>query len=318
MKSGLSPCEWDTRKDLPTVDKLIVTAACDSRVSYPGNPYCPPSTRENVDAIAKEYIRCIDAGASIAHLHGVRALEDKVQPDGKKLSRIDVEGWREMTEQIRAGSKAIIQYGIAGARLEDRIPLMDIGPDMMSVAFNSHDEHFQPDPAHPANTIYSVHPLQELRDYTAATSARRVMIEAEVFHTGAIWNIDKLAGEGLLPDRPWATLFIDWAGGSWTPPTARSLIHLAETLPGSVNYNVSVMSPTAQWKLLAVAIGLGGHVRVGAEDNPYVRPGELATTNALLVEKIVQIAELLGREIASPAEARQIIGLPRAGAGPSA
>jgi 3-keto-5-aminohexanoate cleavage enzyme len=58
-----------------------------------------------------------------------------------------------------------------------------------------------------------------------------------------------------------------------------------------------------------MVIGLGGHVRVGAEDNPYLSPGDLADTNARLVEKIVRIAEGLGRDIATPSEAREIIGL---------
>ena len=80
-------------------------------------------------------------------------------------------------------------------------------------------------------------------------------------------------------------------------------------LPAFVNYNVSVMSPTQQWSLLSMVIGLGGHVRVGAEDNPYLSPGELADSNARLVEKIVGISNALGRDVASPTEAREIIGL---------
>jgi 3-keto-5-aminohexanoate cleavage enzyme len=84
---------------------------------------------------------------------------------------------------------------------------------------------------------------------------------------------------------------------------------MTDLLPAFVHYNVSVMSPTTQWKLLSMVIGLGGHVRVGAEDNPYLSPGELAGTNARLVEKIIRIASEHGREIATPSEAREIIGL---------
>jgi len=58
-----------------------------------------------------------------------------------------------------------------------------------------------------------------------------------------------------------------------------------------------------------MAIGLGGHIRVGYEDNPYLSPGELADSNARLVEKAVKLATLLGREVATPEEARDIIGL---------
>ena len=291
------------------MDKLIITAACDSSVSYPSNTHCPKPTRENTGAIAEEYIRCIDAGAAISHLHGVRKLEEAFQADGRKLSKIDVEGWAEITETIRAKRDTILQFGIAGARLEDRRPLLELGPDMMSVAFNAHDEHFQPDPELPANTIYSLHPLEELREYAVELPRHEVKPEIEVFHSGAVWNLSKLHSEGLLAEPVWATLFIDWEGGSWTPPTEAALLFMVDLLPEFVNYNVSVMSPTAQWKLLSMVIGLGGHVRVGFEDNPYLSPGQLAETNAALVEKIVAIADQQGRDIATPSEARQIIGL---------
>ncbi|MGH8915088.1 MAG: 3-keto-5-aminohexanoate cleavage protein [Acidimicrobiia bacterium] len=291
------------------MDKLIITAACDSSVSYPSNPNCPAPTRENTGVIAEEYVRCIDAGAAISHLHGVRKLESELQADGRKLSRLDIDGWREITDGIRAERDTIIQYGIAGARFEDRVPLLDLGAEMMSVAFNAHDEHFQPDPDYPPNCIYSLHPIDELRDYARELPRHGVKPEIEVFHSGAVWNLGKLHSEDLLTEPLWATLFLDWEGGSWTPPTEAALLYMTDLLPDFVNYNVSVMSPTTQWKLLSMVIGLGGHVRVGAEDNPYLSPGELADTNARLVEKIVRIADGQGRDIATPAEAREIIGL---------
>ncbi len=291
------------------MNKLIITAACDSSVSYPSNSYCPQPTRENTTVIAREYIRCLDAGAAIAHLHGVRQLESTIQADGRKLSKLDIDGWQEITEGIRSERDSIIQFGIAGARFEDRVPLLDLAPEMMSVAFNAHDEYFHPDPEYPPNAIYALHTLEELRGYAEELPMRGVKPEIEVFHSGAVWNLMKLHDEELLDDPVWATLFLDWEGGSWTPPTEAALLFMVDLLPDYVNYNVSVMSPTAQWKLLSMAIGLGGHVRVGFEDNPYLSVGELATTNAELVEKIVRIANEHGRQIATPAEARQIIGL---------
>ncbi|MEX1125508.1 MAG: 3-keto-5-aminohexanoate cleavage protein [Acidimicrobiia bacterium] len=291
------------------MDKLIITAACDSSVSYPSNPNCPAPTRENTELIAQEYIRCTDAGAAISHLHGVRALESSVQADGRKLSRIDIEGWAEITDRIRSERDTIIQFGIAGARFEDRVPLLGLGPEMMSVAFNAHDEHFQPDPAYPPNCIYSLHTLDELRDYAVEIPKHDVKPEIEVFHSGAVWNLNKLHSEGLLAEPLWVTLFIDWEGGSWTPPSEAAILYMTDLLPEFVNYNVSVMSPTTQWKLLSMVIGIGGHVRVGAEDNPYLSPGELADDNARLVDKVVRIATEHGRQIATPSEAREIIGL---------
>ena len=105
------------------------------------------------------------------------------------------------------------------------------------------------------------------------------------------------------------TLFIGWPGGTWTPPTERALQFMVDNLPPNCIWNVSVMNPEKQWSILALAVALGGHVRVGYEDNPYIAPGEFAKNNAVLVERMVGIAQRLGRDIATPAEARKILGL---------
>ena len=83
--------------------------------------------------------------------------------------------------------------------------------------------------------------------------------------------------------------------------------------PENFNYSVSVMDPPTHWQVLTQSILLGGHVRVGMEDSPFVDSGATyAKSNAELVEKIVRISRELGREIASPDEARKITGLPPA------
>ena len=289
------------------MDKLIITVTVDSTMSYPGNHLCPPT--EDVDAVAKEYIRAVNAGASITHIHGVHALEDEIQPDGRRLSRTNFEGWQELQEKIKAGCDPVMQFGIASARQEEKIRLMDLKPDMMAISFNPHDEYFRPDPAYPANEIYASHPRTELEVYSRAAKEKGVKVEVESFYSGAFFNMRYIAKMGLLPEPIWTTLFIGWPGGTWTPPTPKSLIYLVDHLPQEfkINWNVSVMDPATQWQILTLAIIMGGHVRVGWEDNPYLEDGVLAESNALLVEKIVRIARELGREIASPAEARQII-----------
>jgi 3-keto-5-aminohexanoate cleavage enzyme len=80
-------------------------------------------------------------------------------------------------------------------------------------------------------------------------------------------------------------------------------------LPQKVNWNVSIMDPANSWKLIPSVIALGGHIRVGWEDNPYLPNGEIARTNAQLVETVVKIAEQMGRPIATPSMARKITGL---------
>lgn len=289
------------------MDKLIVTVTVDSSMSYPGNRFMPPI--EDVDSVAEEYVRAIDAGAVLVHHHGVHHLEAEIQADGKRLSRTDFGGWQRLTELIRNRRDALIQFGIASARLDEKVRLMQLKPDMMSYAFNVHDEYFQPDPAFPANEQYSLHPRDELLAFCHAARQHGVKPEVEAFYTGAFWNLEFVRSRDLLDDPVWMTLFLGWPGGAWTPPTHKSLLYLLDHLPANVNWNLSVMDPTTQWKLLPAAIALGGHVRVGWEDNPYLPDGTPARTNAELVELIVRIAREMGREIANIHEAREIVGV---------
>lgn len=291
------------------MDELVITVTVDSSMSYPGNPYMPPI--EDTNAVAAEYIRAVGAGASLVHHHGVHHLEKTMGPDGRKLSYTDFEGWKAVTEKIRSASDPIMQFGIASARLDEKIHLMDLAPDMMSYAFNVHDEYFRPDPAYPANEMYSLHPHDELEAFCTAAQAHHVKPEIECFYTGAFWNLEFIRDKGLLDDPIWATLFLGWPGGAWTPPTQDSLLYLTRHLPPRTNWNLSVMDPPTQWNLLAMAIGMGGHARVGWEDNPYLPDGSLAKTNAELVEVVVRMAECIGRRIASPDEARRIVGISR-------
>ncbi len=291
------------------MDDLVITVTVDSSMSYPGFPYMPAI--EDTDAVAAEYIRAIDAGASLVHHHGVHHLEPTIAADGRKLSHIDFGGWKDVTEKIRSARDPIMQFGIASARLEEKIRLMELAPDMMSYAFNVHDEYFRPDLAYPPNEMYSLHPRDELEAFCTAAQEHHVKPEIECFYTGAFWNLEFIRAKGLLADPIWATLLIGWPGGAWTPPTQDSLLYLVHHLPPGCNWNLSVMDPPTQWKLVAMAIGLGGHVRVGWEDNPYLPDGSLSKTNAQLVEVVVRMAESMGRPVASPAVARRIVGIDR-------
>lgn len=289
------------------MEKLIITASVDSTGSYPGNSICPPCA--DVDRVADEYVRSVNAGASIAHLHGVRELEKEVQPDGRRVSRLLYDGWKQLQEKILAHCQPIVQFGVASSRFANKVELLDLHPDMMSINFTSHDEYFQPDPSRPANEVYAVHPMEELRAYCRVSRETNVKMEIEAFHSGAFWKIGLLRQEGLLDDPLWITLFLGWPGGSWTPPTQEALVYSINHLPKNTNWNLSCMHPPTYWALITAAIASGGHVRVGWEDNPFLENGEIASSNALLVEKTVRIAREIGREIASPQEARQIVGL---------
>jgi 3-keto-5-aminohexanoate cleavage enzyme len=290
------------------MDPLIITVTVDSSMAYPGNPLMPPI--EDIETIGRHYVDAVAAGASICHHHGIHHLEDEIQPDGKRLSRIDFNGWRDLTDKIKSGGgDPLIQFGIASARLPEKIKLMELGPDMMSYAFNVHDEFFQPDPAYPAVEMYALHPRDELEEFTRAALEHGVKPEIECFYTGAYWNLEFIRRKGLLLDPVWATLFFGWQGGAWTPPTHDAVLYMVKHLPKNVNWSVSVMDSGMQWKLMPLVIAMGGHVRVGWEDNPYLPNGELAQTNAELVQVVVDMAERIGRPVATPEQARAITGV---------
>jgi 3-keto-5-aminohexanoate cleavage enzyme len=290
------------------MNKLIITVTCDSTMSYPGNPHC--STRKGYEEVAREYVRCVNAGASICHLHGPYTVDKEIQADGTKLSDLDIPGWVRLTRNITDRCDAVIQYGIANGRFPQRKQLVHTHkPDMISTCFNAHDECFDYEPGRPPVELYGLHNRDELAEYCKISSETGVKLECECFHYGGVWNCLRMIELGLLKKPVWVTFFLGWKGGCWTPPTLKAMQYMHDHLPEGFNYNTSVMDPAMHWQVLTMAIQLGGHVRVGMEDNPFLDPGRYAANDVQLVEKIVRISRELGREIASPAEARKIVGI---------
>ena len=288
------------------MDKLIVTVACDCNVSFPAHPHKIPLN--DVDNFVDEYVRSVEAGASITHIHGVRHLETEFQPDGRKVSRLDIPGWKTMQEAILSRCDPVMQFGVAAARIEERETLMQMHPDMMSIIFGAHDECFVHDPGGADNEIYATHPRAELLEYARLTKKYGVRPEVECFCTGAFWNIEYVRQRADIGDPTFCTLFF-WPGGTWTPPTEAGLKFMLDHLPKDCIWSTSAMDPEAYWGIIENSIALGGHVRVGFEDNPFIERGVPARTNAELVDKAREIGKRHGRELATPAEARELIGL---------
>lgn len=290
------------------MDKLIITITSDSTMSFPGNPHNP--TPKGLAEVAREYVRSIDAGAAISHLHGPYTQDKEIQPDGTRLSDLDIPAWGELRQKILDERDTIIQYGIANGKFQQRKQLLqEQKPDMVSVCHNAHDECFDYEPGNEPVELYGLHNREELIEYHKLCEPLGVKVECECFHLGGVWNAARMVEKGYAKKPVWITYFLGWRGGCWTPPTLRSMQHMHDHLPEGFNYNTSVMDPDEHWRVLAMAIMLGGHVRVGMEDNPFITPGEYAKSNAELVEKIVRIARELGRDIATSDEARKIIGL---------
>ena len=241
------------------MDKLIITVTVDSTMSYPGNPRMPPI--EDTDAVADEYVRSVDAGASLVHHHGVHYLDAEMQADGRKLSRTNADGWREVTEKILARCDPIVQFGIASARLDEKIELMRLGPDMMSYAFNVHDEFFQPDPAYPPNEMYALHPRPGAGGILPRAAGTRRQARDRVLLHGRLLEHRVHPQQGALARSAVGHLVSRMAGGAWTPPTPDALLYMVRHLPPNANWNCSVMNPREQWRSCRWRFALGGHVR---------------------------------------------------------
>jgi len=120
----------------------------------------------------------------------------------------------------------------------------------------------------------------------------------------------QLVQAGLLEPPFCGTLFFNWEGINWSPATRLELEARLAVIPESMHWTVTTRGAEHQ-NMLAHAIMLGGHVRTGLEDNVELAPGRPAASNAELVEWVVRLAHDLGREVATPAEAREMLGLPR-------
>jgi 3-keto-5-aminohexanoate cleavage enzyme len=287
------------------MDDLIITVAADSKNSYPANPYFPGEQGDL--RLIDQYVDAVKAGAAMCHIHGVATF----QP-GSTQPAIDYEAWTALTDGIRAGvDDVLIQNGIAGMSPESKRILAERQkPDMMSTICGPHDTRFRRDPGSDQEMdLYGICTRSELEELCRDSMSSRIPMEIEVFTSGPIWLMHHLIDQDLLPAPRWATIFLGWEGATWSPPTVEALSFLVSHLPADTNWNLSVMDPATTWELVPAAIAMGGHIRVGWEDNPFLPNGEVAARNAQLVEEVVAAAERIGRDIATPAVAREIIGL---------
>ncbi|MAV36314.1 MAG: hypothetical protein CMJ59_12760 [Planctomycetaceae bacterium] len=304
---------------------LIITVTCDPALQDPLNPRCEELT--TVEAIAKEYNDANAAGATMDHVHGIYSRDPVVQTDGRQLQIPDIAQTAAIIEQIRAPYPDMgIQQGLASMRPEQKLQLWEaIKPDMSSLNLNSHDEYFDPYPEKVKPVCcYSVHPINELRQYFQWARQHGVKPELECFDSGAFdavriirdgifWtDNDQLEREpDLLTDPLWCTFFFGWPGQSCQPMTDIALFNQIYHRPEHINWSMSCMSrsPQEYWAQINRGVLQNGHIRVGYEDCGRHPDGAYASCNADLVERVVQMAKNVGRPIADQQEARSIIGL---------
>jgi 3-keto-5-aminohexanoate cleavage enzyme len=269
------------------MEKLIITVALTgAEVTREHTPYLPITPQEIADAAYEAW----QAGASIAHIH-VRDSEGRPSQDG--------ELYRQALEFIREKCDIIVQPstgGAVGMTPEERLQPVYLRPEMATLTVgtvNFGDDVFMNTP-------------KDIEIFAQTMQEHGVKPELEIFEVGMITNALRLVKKGLVQE-PLHFDFVMGVPGA-IAGTPENLLHLVKSIPEGSTWSVAGVG-RAQLPLNTMAILLGGHVRVGFEDNIYYEKGVLAKSNAQFVERIVRLANELGREIATPNEARKILGL---------
>ncbi len=271
------------------MEKLILTAAiCGAEVTKHNNPAVPYTVEE----IARESKSAYDAGAAIIHLH-VREDDGTPTQSAKRFAQC-MEAIRKKCPDV------IIQPstgGAVGMTDEERLQPLALNPEMATLDCGTcnfgGDDIF----VNTENTIIN---------FARRMSEKGVKPECEVFDKGMVDMALRLAAKNIIPS-PLHFNFVMGVNGG-IAATHTNLLFLVNSLPSDATFTVSGTG-RSQLSMAAMSVLLGGHVRVGFEDNVYLSKGVLLKSNGEMVEKIVRIARELGRDIASPDEARKILGI---------
>lgn len=267
------------------MEPLIITAAVvGAELTREDTPYLPLTPAE----IAEEAYRAYLAGASIVHLHARDA-------DGSPTQ--DPKVYKEIMERISERCDVIMQIstgGAVGMSASERAQPLSLKPEMATLTTGS--LNFGRD--------LFLNPPSLIEAFAEEMTALQVMPEFEIFDVGMIENALRLVRKGLVKSHLHFDFVMGVPGG--IPATADHLLHLIRQLPKDATWSVAGIG-RFQLPMAVLGIVLGGHVRVGLEDNIYYRKGELAISNAQLVERVVRIAKEMGRQIATPAKAREIL-----------
>jgi uncharacterized protein (DUF849 family) len=285
--------------DDPVIISCSISGVIANRDQCPAIPYTP-------EEYAAEARRAVDEGASQIHIHARK-------PDG--TPSFEIEDFRAITQAIldEVGD-VIINYstGAIGIPVEKRIAyLRELTPDV--AALNMGSMNYAKYSRRRKDFVFKAvfeNSFDTIIELITAMKELGIKPEHECFDAGHVASLDPLIDMGLISEPHQVSLVMGVTGG--IRPTPRNVELMAEQIPGGpergANWQVIGISRD-QWKLLAASLALGGNVRAGLEDNLYLPNGEMARSNGDLIAKARQMAEDVGRRVASVAEARELLGL---------
>lgn len=282
---------YETRR-LNDKKKVIVTAALTGAVTTKAdNEHLPTQPEE----IAESAIACYEAGASAVHIH-VRDDDDSASMRFDKFE--------EAVNLIRkAGCPVILNLTSSGGQgftWEERIrPFKELKPELAS---------FDAGTMNWLNKVVFMNEPEFLELCGKEMIAAGVKPEIEVFDIGMLNTAKYYLSKGILQEPAHFQLCLGAPGGM--EATTENLVYLVNHLPEKCTWSAFGIGKGANEVMMA-ALALGGNVRVGLEDNVYYNAGEKAESNEQFVERVKRIAVELGRSIATPDEAREILGVAR-------
>jgi uncharacterized protein (DUF849 family) len=286
---------------------VMISCAVTGSADTPGrNPAVPVTPQQ----IAESAVDAAKAGAAIVHIH--------VRDPQTTRPSMQFDHYREVVERIRgSGTDVVINLTTGpGARfvpglddpfkvgpatslrpVQDRVQhVIKLKPEICSLDMGSMNM---------GHNVF-VNSVGYLEAMATAIRDAGVLPELEVFETGHLLLAKRMIENGFIkpPGMFQICLGISWA----QPATPEAMSYMRSLLPPDSPWFAFGIS-LHQFPMVAQAVLLGGNVRVGMEDNIYLERGKLAPSNAALVEKAVQIIEVLGDQVATPADAREMLGL---------
>ena len=302
------------------MDKLIITSALTGAITVPTQTPHLPYT---IEGIANDGIACATAGSASIHIHA------RNPENGQPSSDPEIVG--EIAALIKEGCDAIVCITTGGgmgmtpqerlrgaAACRPELATFNLGSmnfSMHPVARRYKPEDWQHDwePGYVEGTKDFIfrNTFGDMEVFAKTMEENNVKPEFEAYDVGHLYNLEFLVNDGLVKPPFWVQFVLGVLGGlAATPDDLITMKRTADRLLGPENYRWSVIGVgyPQEFHMAAMAIMLGGHVRVGLEDNIFVRRKVLGT-NVDLVEKVKRIAAEFEREIASPDEAREMLGL---------
>ncbi len=294
------------REGLPP---LIICVACNGGIQ--GKEYSD-SIPETADEIAISVAEAYQAGAAMVHVHAR-------DPNNLPAPARSVEVWRTVNGKIRERCPEIIINDTTGGSfdmtMEERLACLDAGPEMATLNLVPDMSKFKlkerkaplPHPRHAIDYDDCVpFSYKQISWYAGEMKKRGIKPELEAYHPGCAWVIRDLIEQGLVAPPYWIQTLMGYQTASF--PSVQNVVDLLRELPDRAIWLCSGIGQF-QLPMTTLATLMGGHVRVGLEDNIYYRRGEKAKSNAQLVQRAVRVAHELNREVATPTQAREMLGM---------